>query len=126
MGHNANDMVSGLWFHAIPSDRYLFMLTRAGQTLVLLLYVDDIFLGHSCPSMRRDFMLAFSARFRTKDLGSLSQALGASVSQSVSEGWVSFALTHYIASMAERFGVAHDVQWADIPVPVALARECAR
>ena len=106
------------------ADRYLFVLRRASEVLVLLLYVDDIFLRHSCPALRREFMSSFAERFRTKDLGSMSQALGASVSQSVSEGWVRFGLSHYIVSMAERFSVAHDVSWADIPVPIALAREC--
>ena len=69
-------------------------------------------------------MTAFKERFRVKDLGPLKQALGASVCQSLSEGYVSFSLEKYISDLARRFDLYVNVQWADIPVPVAMAKEC--
>lgn len=81
-------------------------------------------MGHSCDTLRSSFMAAFSARFRVKDLGPLSQALGASVHQSLSEGWVSFSLVKYISDLARRFDLFDNVAWADIPVPVQLAKDC--
>ena len=106
------------------SDRYMFKFASAAGTLILLVWVDDIFIGHDCDSLRAAFMKAFAARFRVKDLGRLHQALGASVSQSLEQGWVSFNVSKYIADLARRFELHENVAWADIPVPLALAKEC--
>ena len=117
-------------FRQCVSDRYLFVHTAAGaddgpaRKLILLIWVDDIFLGHSCGELRGSFMRAFKARFRVKDLGPLRQGLGASIMQSVSEGWVSFSLEKYISDLARRFDLHENVAWADIPLPVAAAKEC--
>ena len=107
------------------SDRYMFIYdcVQRGK-LVLLIWVDDIFMGHNNDALRAAFMKAFSARFRVKDLGRLQQALGASVSQSLTDGWVSFNLTKYISDLARRFDLYENVAWADIPVPLQLAKEC--
>ena len=110
-------------FKQCVSDRYLFVLERLGEKLVLLIWVDDIFMGHSGVSIREWFMTSFKERFRVKDLGMMRQALGASVSQSVSEGWVSFSLEKYISDLARRFDLHENVAWADIPVPLAMAKE---
>ena len=47
-----------------------------------------------------------------------------SVSQSLEQGWVSFNLSKYISDLARRFDLHDNVAWADIPVPVQLAKEC--
>jgi hypothetical protein len=107
------------------SDRYMFVYEHAERgKLIVLIWVDDIFIGHRGDDLRDAFMKAFSARFRVKDLGRLQQALGAAVSQSLSEGWVSFNLTKYISDLARRFDLHDNVAWADIPVPLQLAKEC--
>lgn len=111
-------------FTQCVSDRYLFVYTSDEGSLVLLIWVDDIFLGHDSDELRARFMQEFSSRFRVKDLGPLRQALGASVSQSVAEGWVSFSLEKYITDLARRFHLLDNVAWADIPLPVALAKNC--
>ena len=67
-------------------------------------------------------MTAFKERFRVKDLGPLTQALGASVCQSLPEGWVSFSLQMYITDLARRFDLFENVAWAVILVPVAMAK----
>ena len=106
------------------SDRYMFIYKAEAGTIILLIWVDDIFMGHDNDELRSAFMAAFSARFRVKDLGRLQQALGASVSQSIEQGWVSFNLTKYISDLARRFDLFDNVAWADIPVPLQLAKEC--
>jgi hypothetical protein len=111
-------------FKQCTSDRYMFVYDGQPGRLLLVIWVDDIFMGHSSDALRSSFMAAFTARFRVKDLGPLSQALGASVSQSLSEGWVSFSLVKYISDLARRFDLFENVSWADIPVPVQLAKEC--
>jgi hypothetical protein len=102
---------------------FIYDCVQRGK-LVLLIWVDDIFMGHNNDALRAAFMKAFSARFRVKDLGRLQQALGASVSQSLTDGWVSFNLTKYISDLARRFDLYENVAWADIPVPLQLAKEC--
>ena len=111
-------------FVQCTSDRYMFKFTSKAGTLILLVWVDDIFIGHDSDRLRATFMKAFALRFRVKDLGRLQQALGAAVSQSIEGGWVSFNVTKYIADLARRFDLHDNVAWADIPVPVALAKEC--
>ena len=111
-------------FVQCTSDRYMFKYTGKLGVLIMLIWVDDIFMGHDNDAIRKVFMEAFKARFRVKDLGRLCQALGASVSQSLSEGWVSFSLEKYIGDLARRFELHENVAWADIPVPVQLAKDC--
>tara|TARA_B110000046_G_scaffold176712_1_gene202677 strand:- start:649 stop:2127 length:1479 start_codon:yes stop_codon:yes gene_type:complete len=106
------------------TDRYLFVFKSAQGVLILLVWVDDIFMGHSDDTLRARFMADFKARFRVKDLGPLQQALGASVKQSLSQGWVTLSLGKYISDLARRYDLFDNVAWADIPVPVALAKEC--
>ena len=66
-------------FTQCVSDRYLFVLREGESLMYLLIWVDNVFLGHNCQRMRGDFMQAFMQRFRVKDLGLLRQALGASI-----------------------------------------------
>ena len=106
------------------SDRYMFRCDCALGVLVLLIWVDDIFMGHSSDELRSLFMGDFTQRFRVKDLGCLQQALGASIAQSVPDGWVTLSLSKYISDLSRRFDLHVNVAWADIPVPAALAREC--
>ena len=113
-------------FKQCTSDRYLFVYEKGDDFMVLLIWVDDIFMGNSSTTLRHSFMTAFKERFRVKDLGPLTQALGASVAQSLSEGWVSFSLEKYISDLARRFELLENVAWADIPVPVAMAKDCIR
>ena len=76
--------------------------------------------------MRGDFMQAFMQHFRVKDLGLLRQALGTSIVQNLSEGTVTLSLEKYISDLARRYNLIDNVQWADIPIPVALEHECVK
>ena len=112
-------------FARCVADRYLFVWHGKGDDVIyLLVWVDDIFMGHRGDAARGRFMEAFQKRFRVKDLGLLRQALGASVTQSMKLGTVSLSLESYISDVARRFDLHEDVSWADIPVPIALAKEC--
>lgn len=111
-------------FVRCTSDGYMFRYAGALGTIILLIWVDDIFMGHDSDELRAGFMGEFKARFRVKDLGRMHQALGASVAQSLEEGWVTLSLSKYIGDLARRFDLHDNVAWADIPVPAALAREC--
>ena len=76
--------------------------------------------------MRGDFMRAFMQWFHVKDLGLLTQALGASIEQDLSKGTVTLSLEKYIADLARRYNLIDNVQWADIPIPVAMEHECVK
>ena len=113
-------------FTQCVSDRYLFVLREGESLMYILIWVDDVFIGHNCGRMRGDFMRAFQQRFRVKDLGLLTQALGASIQQDLSKGTVTLSLEKYIADLARRYDLADNVAWADIPIPVALEHECVK
>ncbi len=92
-------------FKQCVSDRYLFVLRVGSATLILLIWVDDIFLGHNCcQKIRGDFMKAFMLRFRVKDLGLLRQALGAFIVEDILTGTVSLLLEKYMSDLAGRYG----------------------
>jgi hypothetical protein len=110
-------------FRRFVSDSYVFIYEADEGILVLLLWVDDIFMGHSDDGLRGRFMHAFSDRFRVKDLGLLKQGLGAQVFQDPETLAVSFSLERYIVDAGRRFDIVDEAAWADIPVPVALAKE---
>ena len=84
------------------SDRYMFKYVGKAGILILLIWVDDIFIGHDNDELRAAFMAAFAVRFRVKDLGRLQQALGASISQSIEQGWVSFNVSKYSKRLCVR------------------------
>ena len=107
------------------ADRYLFVWHGdGGDVIYLLVWVDDLFMGHRGDATRGRFMAAFQKRFRVKDLGLMRQALGASVDQSLDKGTVSLSLESYISDVARRYSLHVDMSWADIPVPVAQAKDC--
>ena len=111
-------------FRRLDTDSYIFLWRSSAGILILLLWVDDIFMGHSCDAMRAAFMADFAERFRVKDLGLLRQGLGADIQQDLDAGTVAFGLERYLGDVARRFDLHVDNSWADIPVPVALAKEC--
>ena len=111
-------------FRRCISDRYLFVKRVGDSVMYLLLWVDDIFIGCNDVAMRGTFMKSFMAEFRVKDLGALRQGLGASIMQDLEAGTVTLSLATYIGDVARKFDLSEDVSWADIPVPVALYKEC--
>ena len=114
----------GQAFRRCDSDGYLFILRVNGQVLIVLIYVDDVFMGHSCAKLRGAFMAAFKARFRVKDLGALTAGLGMDIKQDLANGTVSFSQQRYILDRARQYSLHADNSWADIPVPTQLAKEC--
>lgn len=66
---------------AYPS---LFVYHHKGDTLVLLLYVDDILLTGSNPSLFRSLIAELSSRFSMKDLGNLHYFMGVQVQRTSS------------------------------------------
>ncbi|KAJ9565082.1 LOW QUALITY PROTEIN: hypothetical protein OSB04_001048 [Centaurea solstitialis] len=64
-------------------DHSLFVYKNGKQTAFLLLYVDDILLITSSPTLRQDFMALRAKKFAMKDLGPLSYFLGISYAKEI-------------------------------------------
>ena len=111
-------------FCRLDSDPYVFIWRTARGIVLILLWVDDIFIGHSCVGMRAAFMAAFMSRFRVKDLGQLTQGLGMDIVQDLEARTVSVSQERYILDATRRFDVHVENAWADIPVPAPLAKAC--
>ncbi|XP_021974946.1 uncharacterized mitochondrial protein AtMg00810-like [Helianthus annuus] len=75
------DYVLTLGFVQSGCDASLFILHHNGNTVYLLLYVDDIILVTSSTSLRQHLMTYLSTEFAMKDLGALSFFLGISVNR---------------------------------------------
>ena len=71
----------------------MFVKKKGDRVLYLLLWMDDILMGCNDAEMRGQFMKAFSARFRVKGLGLLTQGLGSSIVQDLTAGTVKLSLT---------------------------------
>lgn len=63
-------------FVCSKADPSLFVYHHNGDTLVLLLYVDDILLTGSSPELFKSLIAELSTRFAMKDLGTLHYFLG--------------------------------------------------
>ncbi|KAJ9547776.1 LOW QUALITY PROTEIN: hypothetical protein OSB04_020319 [Centaurea solstitialis] len=72
------DYVFTLGFKHSKCDHSLFVYKNGKQTAFLLLYVDDILLITSSPTLRQDFMALLAKEFAMKHLGPLSYFLGIS------------------------------------------------
>ena len=71
-----------LGFVEAKTDTSLFVYHQGGDTVYLLLYVDDIFLTASSPQLLRRVIDALQHEFSMKDLGELHHFLGMHVQRS--------------------------------------------
>ena len=93
-------------------------LTRA--VLIITLHVDDLLMAHSHVQLREQFMR--DNPYKIKDLGAVSNIIGADIRQNISEGFVKFSLSTYIQSSARRFDIS-DVG-CDMPASEKLVAAC--
>ena len=66
-------------FFCSSADSSLFIYNHGSQILILLVYVDGIFLTGSSSSLLDDFVSQYGVHFSIKDLGSLNYFLGVQV-----------------------------------------------
>lgn len=69
-------------FTCSKSDPSLFTYHRAGKTLILLMYVDDMLLTGSHQELLQELLTALNKRFSMKDLGPPSYFLGVEIQSS--------------------------------------------
>ncbi|KAL8161483.1 hypothetical protein V2J09_012972 [Rumex salicifolius] len=74
-----SDSLSRLGFYPSKSDSSLFIFTSGSSHAYVLIYVDDIILITSHPTLDDQFITTLSSDFPLKDLGSLHYILGVEV-----------------------------------------------
>ena len=92
-----------LGFVEAKSDTSLFIYRREGETVYLLLYVDDIVLTASSTSVLRRTIDALQREFPMKDLGPLEHFLGISVTRS--SGTIFLSQRQYTLEILDRAGM---------------------
>ncbi|KAJ9535464.1 hypothetical protein OSB04_un001410 [Centaurea solstitialis] len=98
------DYVFTLGFKHSKCDHSLFIYKNGKQTAFLLLYVDDILLITSSPTLRQDFMALLAKEFAMKDLGPLSYFLGISVTRE--HGSLFLSQQQYAKEILDRAGMS--------------------
>ena len=66
-------------FHVSEADTCVYVKKSGQDTLVVLIWVDDLIIAGSNVSMIADFKAAISRRFMMKDLGALKWIIGVEV-----------------------------------------------
>ena len=92
--------------------------TRA--ILIITLHVDDLLMAHSHVQLREQFMR--DNPYKIKDLGAVSNIIGADIHQNLVEGFVKFSLSTYIQSSARRFDISD--AGCDMPASEKLISAC--
>lgn len=87
------------------SDTLLFVFHRGTEIAYLLLYVDDIVLTTSSPTLLRQIIQALQLEFSMKDLGSLHHFLGMRVQPVVGGGFL-LSRRQYMLDILDRAGMA--------------------
>jgi len=75
-----SDTLQRMGFHASKSDYSLFVKFWSMNTLLVLVYVDDIIIKRSSSAIIQDFINGLQQQFALKDLGRLHYFLGIEVS----------------------------------------------
>lgn len=83
------------------------MVSRCGNLLLVVLYVDDLIIAGSNRAMMDAFKKAISTRFSMKDLGALKWILGVEVRRNRQLRTIEISQAAYIDKVLERFGMEH-------------------
>ncbi|CAH9071119.1 unnamed protein product [Cuscuta europaea] len=102
--HRFASHAAKLGFHHSKVDHSLFIYHNNGDTAYLLLYVDDIVLTASTPTLLRNLISQLGAEFSLKDLGPLSFFLGIAVTRQ--SGRLVLSQQKYASKILHRAGMA--------------------
>ncbi|XP_024038432.1 uncharacterized protein LOC112097423 [Citrus clementina] len=106
-------MISKWHFQHSRSDNSLFYAWNSSHLTVVLVYVDDIIITGSSPSIIQQVIQHMHQAFALKDLGELHYFLGIEVSKS-SQG-VSLTQAKYIADILDKHGMT---DCSPVPTPM--------
>jgi hypothetical protein len=101
--HRFATFATSIGFCASKSDTSLFIYRSSTHTAYLLLYVDDIVLTASSPSLLTHIINTLSSEFSMTDLGPLSHFLGISVTRS--DSGLHLSQKQYALDLIQRAGM---------------------
>ena len=107
-------MISKWHFQHSRSDNSLFYAWNIGHLTIILVYVDDIIITGSSPSMIQQVIQNMHQAFALKDLGELHYFLGIEVSKS-SQG-ISLTQAKYIIDIMDKHGMT---DCSPMPTPMS-------
>ena len=93
----------GAGFTRCDIDPCLYLLRRDGETLLLVVYVDDLIMASSKPELRQEVVEDLTKTFKLKDTGDLDWVFGTSIAQSKSLRTVSLHQTVYIDNLVQAY-----------------------
>jgi hypothetical protein len=99
-----------------PADPCVYVMICAEDTLIIVLYVDDVILAGNSRALMDKFKQAIAKRFDVKDLGALRWILGMEVRRDRSRRTLEIHQTAYVDRVLERFGMT---DCADIATPMS-------
>lgn len=106
---------------ATRADACVYTKRHQGETLVILVWVDDLILAGSNKRVVADFKAAISRRFKMKDLGALEWILGFKIRRDRPKRKIEILQTAYIEQMLKRFGM-EDCKAVGTPAEGVLSR----
>lgn len=92
-------------FTISSADACVFTRRKNGETLVVVLYVDDLLIASSTVEAMVNFKRAISIKFNMKDLGETRYILGMEVIRNRAERTLELRQTGYVQRVLERFGM---------------------
>ena len=95
-------MVKDCGFAQLRSETCLFINRNGGLLLLVAIYVDDIIIAYNCAPMFNSFRAKLQARFKCKDLGTLTRALNMEVLRT-QNGDVFLSQASYVRDVLDRF-----------------------
>ena len=127
-GEEFYDWLTSYGATACYSDVKVFVLVRdihiAGEltraVLIITLHVDDLLMAHSHVELRQQFLR--DNPYKIKDLGAVSNIIGADIYQDLAEGFVKVSLSSYIQSAVRRFDITD--AGCDMPASEKLITAC--
>lgn len=103
--HTIDQWLRGYGLKATKADPCVYTKRSQGDTLVILIWVDDIIIAGSNKRVVADFKAAISRRFKMKDLGPLEWILGVKIRRDRPRRRLEISQTAYIEQMLKRFGM---------------------
>jgi hypothetical protein len=100
-----NAFLVSLGFIRSISDNCIYARFRGDETIILVLYVDDLIIAGSSMAEINTVKRALSQEYEMKDLGKLEWCLGMQISQSLNRRTVTLDQQTYAKSLVKQFGM---------------------
>lgn len=105
-GRNWNNLlqqyVTEMNFVQSTADPCVFYKTENSETIILLVWVDDIIIASSSEDLMKSLKLKLNKRFNMKDLGELSSFIG--IDFNITEDGISMPQSRYLINILKKFG----------------------